>query len=139
MHGNGLFIKMGHSQPLFVYFWSFQISIQLYTTNKCENDPSSVQHWNSNSWPLGGESPPITTRPMHGNVACKSCVRWDSFKNLYVHTNKRLARVHLIFCKLQVPLWPARYCHFLRMYSWLEDHVSTIDIISPFGSSGWSR
>ena len=44
-------------------FSSFQIQITIFTTNKCEKSPSSIQCWNSNPWPSEHESPPVTTRP----------------------------------------------------------------------------
>ena len=47
----------------FVYFWSFQINNPIFTTNQCENCPSSIRHWDSNPRPLKHEPSPITTRP----------------------------------------------------------------------------
>ena len=58
------FKKMGQPRPLFVYFQSFlkqtiQISQQI-NLKKC---PSSIRHWDSNTWPFKHDSSPITTRP----------------------------------------------------------------------------
>ena len=47
---------------LIVYLRSLQTPTQFYTTNKCENDPSGMQHWDPSSQPLGHESLPLTTR-----------------------------------------------------------------------------
>ena len=47
----------------FIYFRLFKHTPQFFTTNKCENCPSSIWCWDSNSWSLEHESPPITTRP----------------------------------------------------------------------------
>ena len=58
-----IFLKMGHPQPLFHLFLSFQANITILTTNKCEKCPSSLRRWDLNSQPLEHESPHITTRP----------------------------------------------------------------------------
>lgn len=39
--------------------WTNWYFILVWNVN---NYPSSMKHWGSNSWPLGHESPPITTR-----------------------------------------------------------------------------
>ena len=57
------FFKKGHPRPLFNLFSSFQTNITMFTSNTCEKCPSSIQCWDSNPWPSGHESPPITTRP----------------------------------------------------------------------------
>ena len=49
--------------PLFHLFSSFQANITIFTANKCEKCPSSIQGWGSNPQPSEHESPPITTRP----------------------------------------------------------------------------
>ena len=55
---------MGQPRPLFVYFWSFQTNIiTIFTTNKCEKCPSSIQCRDSNPRPPEREPLPITTRP----------------------------------------------------------------------------
>ena len=51
---------MGHPQPLFNLFVSFQTII---TTNNSAKCPSSILYWDLNPQPLEHESPPITTRP----------------------------------------------------------------------------
>ena len=53
---------MGHPQPLFNLFVSFQTII---TTNNSAKCPSSILYWDLNPQPLEHESPPITTRPDH--------------------------------------------------------------------------
>ena len=58
----GLF-NMGQPRPLFRLFSSFQTKIPIFTTNKCEQCPSSIRRWYSNPQHLDNESPPITTRP----------------------------------------------------------------------------
>ena len=55
--------QMGHLQPLFHSFSSIQTNITIFTPNKCEKCPSSVQCWDSNPQPSRHESPHITTRP----------------------------------------------------------------------------
>ena len=52
---------MGQSRPLFVYFWSFQTNISIFTTNICEKCPSSIRCQDLNPQPLERESLPITT------------------------------------------------------------------------------
>ena len=53
----------GPTPASFYLFSSFQTHITIFTTNKCEKCPSSIWRWDSNSWPLEHESPPITTTP----------------------------------------------------------------------------
>ena len=48
---------------LFVYFWPFQTNNAIFTTNKCEKCPSSIQCWYFNPRPPEHESSPVTTRP----------------------------------------------------------------------------
>ena len=62
---------MVHPRLLFRLFSSFQANITIFTTNKCEKCPSSIQCWDSNPQHLEIESPPITTRP--GLTAVKCC------------------------------------------------------------------
>ena len=59
------FLKKIMGQPglFFIYFRLFKHTPQFFTTNKCENCPSSIWCWDSNSRSLEHESPPITTRP----------------------------------------------------------------------------
>ena len=57
------FYEMGLPRPLFYLFSSFQTQITIFTTNKCEKCPSSIQCQDLNSRPLEHDSPPITTRP----------------------------------------------------------------------------
>ena len=44
-------------------FGLFQTNNPIFTINWCEKCPSSIWWWNSNSWYLEHESPPLTTRP----------------------------------------------------------------------------
>ena len=50
---------MGHPQPLFSSFQTFQCLQQIHS-DQC---PSSIRYWGSNPQPSEHESPPITTRP----------------------------------------------------------------------------
>ena len=61
--GAMFFLKMGQPRPLFRLFSSFQTNITIFTTNKWEKYPFSIQRWDSNPRPLEYESPPMTTRP----------------------------------------------------------------------------
>ena len=47
----------------FVYFWSFQTKITIFTTKICEKCPSSIRCWDLNPLPSECESLPKTTRP----------------------------------------------------------------------------
>ena len=49
--------------PLFHLISSFQTSITIFTTKKCEKCQSSIWCWDSNPQRSGYESPAITTRP----------------------------------------------------------------------------
>ena len=53
----------GPTHTSFHVYLSFQTNITILTTNKCENCPSSIRHWDLNSQPSDSESPPLTTRP----------------------------------------------------------------------------
>ena len=55
--------QMGHLYPLFHSFSSIQTNITIFTPNKCEKCPSSIQRWDSNLRPSEHESPHLTTRP----------------------------------------------------------------------------
>ena len=73
VHEDCFFKKMGIPRPLFHLFSSFQTHITNFTTNMNVN----IRWWDSNSWPLEHESPPITTRPglpptMRIGYPCKS-------------------------------------------------------------------
>ena len=55
---------MGNSRSLFRLFLVFSnINTILTQQINVTNDPSSMQHWDSNSQPLWHESPSLTTRP----------------------------------------------------------------------------
>ena len=59
-----LSFKMGQPRPLFVYFWSFQANVTIFTTNQCKK--MSIQYMATGIEPttsLEYESSPITTRP----------------------------------------------------------------------------
>ena len=51
------------SSASFRLFSSFQTNNTLFTTNQCKKCPSSIQHPDSNPWPLKHELTLITTRP----------------------------------------------------------------------------
>ena len=55
--------KLANPGLFFVYFWSFQTNITIFTTIICEKCPSSIWCRDSNPQPLERESLPITTRP----------------------------------------------------------------------------
>ena len=56
------FLKMGLPWPLFHLFSVFSNKHQYnFTTNQCEQWPSSIQCWDSNPWPSEYESHPLTT------------------------------------------------------------------------------
>ena len=56
------FLKMGLPWPLFHLFSVFSNKHQYnFTTNQCEQCPSSIQCWDSNPWPVEYESHPLTT------------------------------------------------------------------------------
>ena len=57
------FFKNGPSSASFSFIFVLLIHIIIFTTNKCEQRPSSTQCRDSNSRTLEHESPPITTRP----------------------------------------------------------------------------
>ena len=76
-----------------IFDWKqYPTNITIFTTNKCEKCPSSIQYWDSNTWPSVHECPPITTRPglppinslcFHCNLRCKKlkyfiCIAWDN-------------------------------------------------------------
>ena len=55
---------MGQSRPLFRLFSVFSSVNTIFIQNiKVKNDRSCMRHWDSNSGPLGHESPPLTIRP----------------------------------------------------------------------------
>ena len=54
---------MDHCRPLFNLFSVSPNIKKKLTTINVENDPSSMQYWDSNSRPLGHESSPLTARP----------------------------------------------------------------------------
>ena len=55
---------MGQTGLFFVYFRSFQTNIvTIFTKNKCDKCPFSIQCLDSNSQPSDYKSPPLTTRP----------------------------------------------------------------------------
>lgn len=62
-------------------FWIFALTShsnigQFNFTRNVKNDPSGIQHWDSNSQPLGHQSPPITTRPRASTfLFYKLCVK----------------------------------------------------------------
>ena len=52
-HKNGflyIFLKMGHPQPLFLYFWPFQTNKIIFTTNQREKYPSVPGFEPTTSW-----------------------------------------------------------------------------------------
>ena len=58
------FLKKWANPGIFcIYFCLFKTHIIIFTTNKCEECPSSIWCRDSNSRPLYHESPSITTRP----------------------------------------------------------------------------
>ena len=59
------FVQNGTTQPLFVYFWSFQTNNRNFHNKPTwkMSCPSSIRHRDSNPWPLKHELSPITTRP----------------------------------------------------------------------------
>ena len=68
--------KNGPSSATFiVYFRSFQTNITIFTTIYVKKCPSCIRYWDSNPWPLGHESPPITTRPglPPSSTSCYHC------------------------------------------------------------------
>ena len=54
---------MRQPRPLFRLFLVFSNKQYIFTTNQCEQFPSSIQNWGSNPWPLEHELSPITTTP----------------------------------------------------------------------------
>ena len=60
-----IFQKWANPASFSFIFCLFQTHITIFTTNKCEKCPSSIRCQDSNSRPLGHESPPITTTPVH--------------------------------------------------------------------------
>ena len=60
-----IFVQIGHPRPLaFLSFHSFQTNVKHFTANKCENYPSKILRWGSNSQPLNHESiPKLTIKP----------------------------------------------------------------------------
>ena len=58
-----LFFKWPNAGLFFVYFRSFQTNNTIFTTNQCENFPSSIRCWDLNPQPLEHKSSPIITRP----------------------------------------------------------------------------
>ena len=63
---------MVHPRPVFIYFQSFQTTVQILQHINVKNDPSSIMCRDSNSQPLDHESPTITTRPGLGPI-CENC------------------------------------------------------------------
>ena len=57
------FFKWANPGLFFILFLFFQTHITIFTTNKCEKCPSSIQCQDSNLQPLELDSPTITTRP----------------------------------------------------------------------------
>ena len=55
--------KWANSAHFFIYFWSFQTNITIFTTKICEKCPSSIWCQDSKPQPLECESLPIMTRP----------------------------------------------------------------------------
>ena len=56
-----MFIKWANHDSFSFHFWSFQTDNAVFTTNQCENYPSSIRRQDSNPQP--NESTPITTSP----------------------------------------------------------------------------
>ena len=75
--GIKMFFKLGQPWPLFHLFSTFQTHIKIFTTNKCEKCPSSIQSRDSNLRPLEHESPPITTRP---ELLPKTVFTWQKYR-----------------------------------------------------------
>ena len=61
--GPYFFKKIGHPQPLFIYFRLFKQTLQFLQPINVKKYPSSIRCWDLNPQPLEHESPPITTRP----------------------------------------------------------------------------
>ena len=59
----GILFKIGHPQPLFIYFRLFKQTLQFLQPINVKKYPSSIRCWDLNPQPLEHESPPINTRP----------------------------------------------------------------------------
>ena len=108
------------ASPLFRLFLSLQTHITNFTTNtyvkKC---PSSIRCWDSNSWPLEHESPPITTRPgllplVLGVKFHKRCSRCSLSCSIWKSLNlsRKASNANFMF---QGWLNGSKQIHFLRV------------------------
>ena len=56
--------KWANPGLFFIYFRLFKHTLQFLQQINVKKCPSSIRYWDSNPWPFGHESPPITTRPV---------------------------------------------------------------------------
>ena len=81
-----LFLNIPFPASFSFIFGLFQTNNAIFTINKCEKCPSSIQCWDSNPRPLEHESSPITTR------LCSIFLCFAAFVCFLLNRRRRLLR-----------------------------------------------